>query len=52
VIGEQQNVQLIAMAERNRQMLAAAYLPEPALPSDPVKAADDVRPSDVDQPWR
>lgn len=52
VIGEQQNVQLMAMAERNRQLLAAAYLPETALPSDPVKAADDVRPSDVDQPWR
>lgn len=52
VIGEQQNMQLMAMAERNRQLLAATYLPETALPSDPVKAADDVRPSDVDQPWR
>jgi hypothetical protein len=52
VSGELQNVQLMAMAERNRQMLAATYLPEPALPSDPAKAADDVRPSDVDQPWR
>ena len=52
VSGELQNAQLVAMAERNRQLLVATYLPEPALPSDPVKAADDVRPSDVDQPWR
>lgn len=49
---ELQTAQLVAMAERNRQLLAALYLPEPALPSDPVEAADDVRPSDVDQPWR
>lgn len=47
-----QTAQLVAMAERNRQLLAALYLHEPALPADPAVAADGVRPSDVDQPWR